>query len=224
MHEKFIPETISDEQLKAMEELFRDNLPESPIVLEEYEKLCKGDEIAEELLQQMVEKSIDYTVDVSTMERYVREHPAELDEDREAVDKKRTITHNATIDSINIFTRYIGKTFGKESFIKWDTANRGAYGKFAILLALNLFKEKIIVDLIKEKTAGEDIDIAKLKLSATGQELLVLDYVDILCAAEKEDRALAEEEESKLKEIETELNQTADSILGAFHQIYIKRY
>ena len=89
---------------------------------------------------------------------------------------------------------------------------------------MNLFKEKIIVDLIKEKTAGEDIDIAKLKLSATGQELLVLDYVDILCAAEKEDRALAEEEESKLKEIETELNQTADSILGAFHQIYIKRY
>ena len=91
MHEKFIPETISDEQLKAMEELFRDNLPESPIVLEEYEKLCKGDEIAEELLQQMVEKSIDYTVDVSTMERYVREHPAELDEDREAVDKKERL-------------------------------------------------------------------------------------------------------------------------------------
>jgi hypothetical protein len=224
MSEKYIPESISGEQLKAMEVLFKDNLPPSPILLEEYEIICEKDETAKELLVQMIKKCVDYTVDVSNMERYAREHPAERGDDREAVDRKRSATHDATIASIDIFCRYIGKNLYEPSFITWDTSNRGAYGKFAILLSLNLFKEKIILDLVKEKVHREEIDIQKLKESAVGQELLVLDYVDILCTAEKEDRTVAENEAKKLKEIEDKLNQTADKILGAFHQIYIKRY
>lgn len=159
------------------------------------------------------------------MERYTREHKQDKGEDFIAVDKKRTITHDATIASINIFSRYLlNKNLKNESFITWDTNNRGAYGKFAILLTLNTFKDKILLDLIQKRNPDIEVNTSKLREGANEQELLVLDYVDILCGAENEDRALREEEMKALLDIEQKLGQTQDKILGAFHTIYMKRY
>jgi hypothetical protein len=129
------------------------------------------------------------------------------------------------IASANIFSRYMLQNgLLDKSFITWDTENRGAYGKFAILTTLNIFKDKILVDIVRKKTPEGVIDTKKLRESATEQELLVLDYVDILCAAENEDRSLNENEQEKISNIESELGQTSDKILGAFHGIYMKRY
>ncbi|MES2623398.1 MAG: hypothetical protein V4576_03245 [Patescibacteria group bacterium] len=224
MKEGFTPKEISEEELTAIERLFRDGVDRLGIDIDEYRKICEADEDAKELFEDMVDKCLDYTVDVSNMERHAREQPHSDIEDSEAISNKRKITHNATVDRINIFARYFSKKFGKRSFVTWDGNDRFRYGIFAINLTLNLFKNKILVDLIKEKNASAEIDTSSLRESATAQELLVLDYVDILCIAEKEDRPLLDEEKSKLSQIEAELNQTADKILGAFHQIYIRRY
>jgi hypothetical protein len=159
------------------------------------------------------------------MERYTREHEGDKGEDFQEVEKRRSSTHNAMIASANIFSRYMLQNgLLDKSFITWDTENRGAYGKFAILTTLNIFKDKILVDIVRKKTPEGVIDTKKLRESATEQELLVLDYVDILCAAENEDRSLNENEQEKISNIESELGQTSDKILGAFHGIYMKRY
>lgn len=225
MEKPILSQELSYEELEAIERIFRVDLPKSPIDLDEYVIVCENDETATELLQEMIHKCLDYTVDVSNMERYALEHPGEKGEDFESVDKKRSNTHDAMISSANIFSRYILKNnLKKDSFISWDTANRGAYGKFAILLTLNIFKDKILIDLVKKKSPDGQIDTAKLRQGANEQEILVLDYVDILCEAENANRPLEEIELEKLSNIEESLGQTPDKILGAFHTIYMKRY
>ncbi len=219
-----IPELITNPELEAIEDLFKADLAPSPINLEYYRNLCETDEVAEELLIDMVRKCLEYAVNVSNMERYVREHKGERDEDREEVDNKRTITHNATMDSINIFSRYIVRKLNESSIVTWDSGNRGAYGRFAILLTLNTFKEKIILDVMRKKTSAGELDISRLREKATPTDLLVLDYVDILCTVEKEHRTLNESEQKKLIEIELKLNQTSEKILEAFYKIYTSRY
>jgi hypothetical protein len=216
---------ITDTDLEAIEQVFQIDLPPSIIDVDEYTALCEVDVDALELLKDLVAKCLNYTVDVSNMERYVREHPGDQDEGLEMTSKKRSVTHGSMISSVNIFSRYLLKQGIKtESFIKWDSENRGAYGRFAILLTLNAFKDNILVDLVRKTFPDGDVNTSALRESANEQELLVLDYVDILCAAEKEDRVLTEEEKDKLIDIERTLSQTADKILGAFHTIYMKRY
>lgn len=222
-HTSIIPE-ITQEELEAIERLFKFNLHPSLIDLAEYKEICKHDETATELLEELVEKCLDYTVDVSVMERFTRENEGIRDEDFDTITNKRKATHDAMIASINIFSRYIlNNKLTEESFVTWDSSSRVGYGRFALLLTLNIFKEKILLDLVKKKSTDE-INIEDLRQSADDQELLVIDYVDILCKAEKEDRELTEDEKDTLQKIEKTLNQTSDKILGAFHEIYIRRY
>ncbi len=223
LHNKITPE-ITQEELEAIERLFKVDLHPPLINLEEYREICENDETARELLQELVDKCLNYTVDVSVMERFTREHEGVRDEDFDTVNNKRKTTHDAMIGSVNIFSRYILKNqLTDKPFITWDPSNRSGYGRFALLLILNIFKEKILLDLAIKKSGGE-INIDALRVSANEQELLVLDYVDILCKAEKEDRPLSEEEKNTLVNIEEKLGQTSDKILGAFHEIYMRRY
>lgn len=217
---------ITEGELEAIERIFKIDLPKSPIDLDIYSAICEGNIEASDLLTELIEKCLNYTVDVSNMERYVREHEGDKGEDFQTVDSKRSITHDSMIDSANIFSRYLLKNnLIPESFVTWDTSNRGAYGKFAILLTLNIFKDKILIDLVKKRTPTGEVNIQALRDSTSDkQELLVLDYVDILCSAENEDRSLSESEKKKLSNIEKELKQTPDKILGAFHVIYMSRY
>jgi hypothetical protein len=219
-----IPKSITQEELEAIERLFRVDLHPPLIDLEEYREVCEKDKTAKELLQELVDKCLSYTIDVSIMERFTLEHEGIRDEDFDTVSNKRKATHDAMIGSVNIFSRYVLKNkLIEEPFITWDPSNRSGYGRFALLLILNMFKEKMIVDLVVKKSQG-DINIDALRVSADKQELLVLDYVDILCGAENEDRPLLKKEEERLLEIENNLGQTPDKILGAFHEIYMRRY
>lgn len=225
MENPYIPRDITPEKLEAIERVFRADLPNSPINLDDYTDLCEKDSTAQELLNELVDRCLDYTVDVSNMERYAIEHEGDKGEDFQMIDKKRSATHDGMIASANIFSRYIlNQGLKEESFITWSPENRGAYGRFAILLTLNIFKDTILLDLVRKKSPKGEIDTNKLRASANEQELLVLDYVDILCGAENNDRPLLETEKAKLIEIEDKLNQTSDKILGAFHTIYMKRY
>jgi hypothetical protein len=227
-------ERLTQEEIELLESLFRDNLKESPINIKMYENMAESDEDIRFCFESMLDCCLNYTEDVAKMERYVREHKGEYDEEREGVDQARTRAHDAMIASVNIFARVL-KTKSKEvAWLKWEENNRGGYGNFAILLTLNRFKNDLIARKLLqkiEKIEKTDIDFKSLKEGANDIEIKIINYVEILSErlrAEVSDNQNTINNEpvvsAKLKEIEDELQQDEESILGAFHQIYLRRY
>lgn len=107
----------------------------------ELEKICKGDEDLEGLLDQVVLYSLKYTETVCRFEQIVKikKDDAEV---RKDIEDLRTNTHNATIDAINILARNMRKKSKDSSWIsKVSMEGRPGYMKFAILLAFEYVLE-----------------------------------------------------------------------------------
>ncbi len=226
---------MPEEEKELLENIFRYDLKESPINIDAYEPLAEADEDVRYSLDTMLETCLAYTEDVAIMERYVREHVGQYDEDREAVDQSRSRAHDAMISSVDIFARVLRSKKQDTSWLKWDHDNRGRYGNFAILLTLNRFKEDLIARKLVENMEtlqGNGLDFNEIKIGASAAEMKIIRYVEVLSSMlEAEDLAGSEPEQnasqpsvSELKIIETELGKDGSAILGAFHQIYLRRY
>jgi hypothetical protein len=176
--------------------------------------------VFEELFEDVLSTSYQYTIDVSTMERHAREDKETSREDFVESDKKRSITHDSMILAVNIMIRYINENDLDidTKWFAWNTENRAAYGKFAILLTLNLFKEEFILHKV------EEIDFEDIKKTLNEVEIMVLNYVLILSKIHNEDRDPSAEEFKQLDKISIDLEKNTEDILSAFYEIYKKRY
>lgn len=211
---------IDNESLDKISELFTEKLPSVNLDIESYEKICDKDETFKELFEDLLNTSYRYTVDVAEMEKYARENKGGYDDDRNELDQKRGRTHDAMISCTDILVRYI-ENKGIELDLKWFTwpkDNRAGYGRFAILLTLNIFKEEIILH------KAEEIDIEKAKKDLNETELMIINYILTLSTIHKEKRTPSEEEYKKMDSISQELDKTPDDLLSGFYQIYKKRY
>lgn len=221
MHNEFFKHYT--EKLSTVEKisyLFREKLPKIDIDMVSYEKKCEQDEVFKELFEDVLNTSYRYTVDVANMEKFAREDKNNSEEDFIEADQKRSATHNSMIAALNIMARYIKtKELGLDlEWFNWQTENRAAYGKFAILLTLNVFKEDIILHKI------EEMNIDEIKKELNEVELMIIDYVLILSKIHEDHREPAESELEKLNKISTELGKDYENILSAFYEIYKKRY
>lgn len=135
MHFELAPEEHDSLDILASEEVRR------PIVsLQELEALCGDEEVLKELLAEMVQSCLKYTITVAKWQESHAKNRGEITEDFLDTDKLRTSVHDRTINDINIFSRTL-KKFGKDnSFMDkagMDGKNRAAYGKFALTLTLS---------------------------------------------------------------------------------------
>lgn len=108
------------------------------VSVEQLERLCGEDAHLVELLQSTLEQCARYTEDVA---RFLQIE-ADGQESKESgeyheIDAKRTLTHNATIDSINILARELSRCGRDGSWVKKLAGNRAAYTKFAIMLTFD---------------------------------------------------------------------------------------
>lgn len=221
MHNEFFKHyTENLSTIEKISSLFREKLPKVDIDIDSYEKKCEEDELFKELFEDVLNTSYRYTVDVANMEKFAREDKNTSEEDFMEADKKRSATHNSMITALNIMVRYI-ETKELEldlDWFNWQTENRAAYGKFAILLTLNVFKEDIILHKI------EEMDIDQIKKELSEVELMIIDYVLVLSKIHDDHRDPEESELEKLNKISTELGKDSENILSAFYEIYKKRY
>ena len=111
---------------------------------EELRELCSGNETLTNLLNDMFKYCVRYAQDVWEMNELLKKgiNGNEDAEKLKEIDQKRTILHNAAIDSINIFSRALQK-FGKDnSWVKEIASSRASYGAFAIGIAFMLANEE----------------------------------------------------------------------------------
>lgn len=111
----------------------------APVVsAEELEHLCRNDEHLEELLQSTFTQCARYTEDVARFLQVEAEgHAAKESGEYHEIDAKRTRTHNATIDSINILARELSRHGRDSSWVNKLAQNRTAYTKFALTLTFD---------------------------------------------------------------------------------------
>ena len=108
------------------------------VSVKQLENLCNGNEHLVELLQGTLEQCARYTEDVTRFLQ-VEAMGKEAKESGEfyEIDTKRTRTHNATIDSINILARELSRCGRDGSWVKKFAGNRVAYMRFALRLTFN---------------------------------------------------------------------------------------
>jgi len=127
------------------------------------------------------------------------------------------------ITSINVFNRYIVTNKYHNGFVTWDPSNRVAYGNFAIIHIMNILRDQILLEKMKMIDVV-DIDFEKLKSISAEDDLLVIEFVDIISNALKDDREMTDDEKTRMETISKELKMTEEFILECFHQIYINSY
>ena len=136
MHEKpldFLPEY---EQLRH--DVSSESMLTPIISAGQLEEMCSGDAHLTELLQSTFEQCARYTEDVARfLQVEAKGHEAKESGEYHQIDAKRTRTHNATIDSINILARELSRHGRDGSWVKKLAANRVAYMKFALTLTFN---------------------------------------------------------------------------------------
>jgi hypothetical protein len=221
MHEDILKHyNIDTESLDKISELFTDKLPDTNLDVNSYEETCNSDETFRELFEDMLNTSYRYTADVATMEKYVRENKGDYNNERNELDNRRSKTHDTMISCVDILVRYIeNKNIDLDlKWFTWPRNNRAGYGKFAILLTLNIFKEEIILH------KAENIDIEAVQKDLNATELLIINYVLTLSKIHNEKRVATEDEEIKLNSTSAQLDKGPEEILSGFYQIYKKRY
>ena len=116
-----------------------------PIVNLDYlEALCEGNETLKELLKEMLNYCYRYT------ETTIRFHQAlqELDnpekaKERAELDLETKTVHDATIDSINIFSRALARNGKDNSWMEKVGQHRSAYAKFVFTLVFDELAKEI---------------------------------------------------------------------------------
>lgn len=117
----------------------------STINAENIKKECEGNDMLKKIFNDMKEYFYRYTETVFEYNEILTSglNDEELNKKFQEINKKRTIIHNATIDSVNILSRSLMKAGKDNQWIKEVGKSRATYGKFAII--------NTIRDLLKEK-------------------------------------------------------------------------
>ncbi len=235
---------VTVDELASLERLLHENLPDSPIDLDFYMGIASKNENVRIALKSMLAHCLRYTEDVAEMEKIALSIHDTNDETRAESDTKRTRSHDATIDSINIFARTLKKEGYPSDWLSWSPAkeNRPIYGSFATLLTLNRFKEMIqkyreeARKIFVARVISGEINISSLRSDQLGAaELMTIEYVEIMAQVFKSKGDTAqiknvdsgdpgESDSEKLKQIERQLEKDNEQILGAFYEIYNRRY
>lgn len=120
-----------------------ERLKNSFVSLSELEAECASDEDLRELFDNMVDYCLRYTETVCRFEEIALEGgSAFTGEERDEIERARTLVHDTTIDSINILARTLRK---KGTDVSWNEKllNRADFMKFAILTAFEVVGRKI---------------------------------------------------------------------------------
>ena len=108
----------------------------APVTERDLRSACEGNEELLRLLDSMMEHCCRYAQDVWEMQEMIvrGEISSEAYQEKDAA---RTVLHNATMDSINIFSRNLVKNGGDNSWMHDVVPNgRAGYARLAILLAV----------------------------------------------------------------------------------------
>ena len=107
--------------------------------IEQLEEMSAGNEVLEELLQEVLKQSIAYAGTVAKYNQILRSGAEDgvMSKELADLDPVRTRVHNATIDIINAYSRQLAKFDKDNSWVGDFQGHRAAYGRFALLLALN---------------------------------------------------------------------------------------
>ncbi len=225
-------ERITPIELKEFSEITDSKLAPSPIDVERHKRQAEGDPMLEKRLNEMLDCCFEYTKDVAHHE-HLRRSGKDFEVETASADAQRAETHNKTIEAIMSYRNALDdkkliKTDGaKLELIPTSSQSRAAFGKFALLLTLNRFKEQITL-VKKFSREGIHIDYEKLKgMTQNEQDLLIIEYVQITSSIyEKDDieNPPAVEVEDRLHTIEDTLGLDEGTIFQNFIRIYEKGY
>ncbi len=136
MHER--QPDFSDDFEKLRGEVSTETMLVPEISANQLESLCNDDADLTELLQGMFEQCARYTEDVTRfLQVAATGQKAKESGELYEIDAKRTRTHNATIDSINILARELSRHGRDGSWVKRFAGNRTAYMRFALRLTFS---------------------------------------------------------------------------------------
>ncbi|MEK7169890.1 MAG: hypothetical protein AAB767_01220 [Patescibacteria group bacterium] len=135
------PPDFSVEHSKLRGDVSNERILAPAVSALELERLCDGDEHLSKLLQSTFAQCARYTEDVARfLQIEAKGHEAKETGEYHEIDKKRALTHNATIDSINILARELSRYGRDGSWVKTLSGNRVAYMKFALTLTFDRMK------------------------------------------------------------------------------------
>jgi len=133
-----IPPDLTSEHKRLRGDVGNERLIAPAISTRELERLCEGDEHLRELLQATFVQCARYTEDVARfLQVEAKGRTAKESGEYHEIDEKRTRTHNATIDSINILARELTRHGRDGSWVTNLAGNRAAYMKFALTLTFD---------------------------------------------------------------------------------------
>lgn len=102
-----------------------------PVDLAYLESLAEGDETLEGLLREMLDYCLRYTETAIRFQKSLEElDNPEKAKERADLDLETKTVHDATIDSINIFSRALAKVGRDNSWMAGIGSHRAAYAKF----------------------------------------------------------------------------------------------
>lgn len=132
---------LSPEERESVEDLASPEALRLPVIsIEELEQLCADNKELKELLDDMLDSCLKYTMTVARWQDEFSLHRGVQGEGMENIETLRTSVHDATIADINLFSRTLNR-FGKDA--SWmerggmNGRNRAAYGRFALTLTLS---------------------------------------------------------------------------------------
>jgi len=108
------------------------------------ESLCEGNELLENLLQEMLNYCYRYTETSIRFRQALQEldNPEKAKERAELDEETRTV-HNAAIDSINLFSRELAKAGKDNSWMEKVAGHRAYYAKFIFTLVFDELSKEI---------------------------------------------------------------------------------
>lgn len=224
---------LGPEDLTLLESLFNisTDFPRSPIKLEEHREMIAHDEEAKKRFSIMILNCLRYVED------FAKHQDAKYSGDelktQSQFDRQRTIAHNEMIVSVDAYYNWLIGQKNKQYNTDWkywpeySEENKGRtrviYGKFAIALTLNRFKDQLI-ELKKIQTSSSDLSEIKEIHKHDKKILAIIKYIEILSKILEEDRQATLPEKQELKEIERSLKITEEQILILFRNLYTNEY
>ncbi len=105
--------------------------------LDELEELVKGDEILEELLEDMLASCLRYVQTVVDFTYELNQCDGASSEEFREVSEKRGAIHDTMISSIRILCRQMNKVGMECDLSSQMGENRSAYGRYALMLTFS---------------------------------------------------------------------------------------
>lgn len=106
-------------------------------------EISKSDEKVFKAFKEMVKQSFRYMLTIHELQEEIKSSQVGSEEFQRK-DASRTRTHNATIDSINIWSRALKYAEIDNDFLREVVQNRVSYGNFAMGIAAAVYSDKVL--------------------------------------------------------------------------------